>query len=202
MTMSRTAASVSRRTALAGLGAGGLDLAFAAHGRGASAQEGPDSLAGHPLTGTWLAMSNPPLPDAPQAATPSVFGADGTVLLMFPLTQAGPQGAVFNSAAVGTWAADGERRGHFTAVQVLSDANGTYLGTVTIDGYPEVGADGQTFVDDGSKVMVTIRDPAGAVVQQNLPTGAPGGRPVTGTRMGPGSPGFPTPTPEAATPAT
>jgi hypothetical protein len=48
--------------------------------------------------------------------------------------------------------------------------------------------------------MVTIRDAAGAVVQQLCGVGAP---PVTGVRMGPGAPGFPeapiggTPAPEA-----
>ena len=197
MTSSPTAAAVSRRAALAGLGAGGLGLALAAHARGASAQEGPDSLTGHPLAGTWLAMANPPLPDAPQVAAPSYYGADGAVLLVFPLTQAGPQGVQFAAPAMGTWEADGERRGHFTAVQALSDAAGTYLGTVTIDGYPEVSEDGQTFVDDGSKAVVTIRDAAGAVVQEVAGVFA---RPVTATRMGPGAPGFPEGTPAAGTP--
>lgn len=194
MTTTRSIDTVSRRTALAGLGAGGLGLALTA--RGAAAQT---DLANHPLTGTWLAMANPPLPDDPQFAAPSLFAADGSVLLMFPLTQVGPQGVQFNSPYVGTWEPDGERRGHFTAVQLLSDADGAFLGSITVDGYPDVSEDGQTFTDDGSKVMVTIRDPAGAVVQEVLPTGAPNGRPVTGTRMSPGSPGFPTSA--AATPA-
>ena len=41
MTNHRTESTVSRRTALAGLGAGGLGLALAAAGRTASAQEAP-----------------------------------------------------------------------------------------------------------------------------------------------------------------
>jgi hypothetical protein len=200
MTSSSTAASVSRRTALAGLGAGSLGLAFAVTARRASAQGAAPDFSDHPLAGTWMAMANPPLEIDPQVAATSLFAADGTVLLMFPLTQAEPQGVQFNSAYVGTWEPDGERHGHFTAVQVLSDADGAFLGTVTVDGYPEVNPDGQTFVDDGSKVTVTIRDPTGAIVQQVMPTGAPAGRPVTGTRIGPGSPGFPTETPAAATP--
>jgi hypothetical protein len=198
MTTSNTGQSVSRRAALAGLGASGLGLALTATVRQASAQDAtPNALANHPLTGSWLAMANPPLPEDPQVAVPSLFSADGSVLLMFPLTQAGPQGVQFNSAYVGTWEADSERRGHFTAVQLLSDAAGTFLGSVTVDGYPEVSEDGLTFIDDGSKVIVTIRDPAGAIVQQ-FP-GA-GGRPVTGIRMGPGAPGFPEITPGTATP--
>jgi hypothetical protein len=177
---------LSRRAAL---GSVGVD---------AAAQEAtPDDLAGHPMTGTWLAMANPPLPVAPQIAAPSVFGADGSVLLMFPLTQAGPQGVVFNAPGVGTWEVDGERRAHFMAVQVLSDATGAFRATLTGDGYPEASEDGQTFADDGSKVMITVCDPAGAVVGQFSGAGA---RPVTATRMGPGNPGFPAAAPAAATP--
>jgi len=176
-----------RSVLLSGITAG-LTSAFAV-GRTTLAQDAtPVTLANHPLTGTWLAMANPPLPDDPQIAAPSLFGADGTVLLMFPLTQKGPQGVQFNSAMVGTWEADSERRGHFTAVQILSDADGAFLGSVTVDGFPEVSEDGQTFIDDGSRVMVTIRDAMGAVVQQMPGTGA---RPVTAIRMGPGAPGFP-----------
>jgi hypothetical protein len=188
---------LSRRTALGSVGAVAATLGLGGRLGHAAAQEAtPADLAGHPMTGTWLAMANPPLPDDPQIAAPSVFGADGSVLLMFPLTQAGPQGAVFNTAGVGTWEVDGERRAHFTAVQVLSDASGAFLGTLTIDGYPEASEDGQTFVDDGSKVMITVRDPAGAVVDQFSGAGA---RPVTATRMSPGNPGFPA-APAAATP--
>jgi hypothetical protein len=160
--------------------------------------QGEGDLADHPLTGTWMAMANPPLPDSPQVAAPSLFSADGSVLLMFPITQAGPDGVQFNSAYVGTWEADGDRRGHFTATQLLSDAEGTFLGSVTVDGYPVVSEDGQTFVDDGSLVQVTIRDPAGAIVAQFPGEGA---RPVTGIRMGGGSSGFPEVSPAPASPS-
>lgn len=176
--MSRTADDISRRAA--------------------SAQERAGDLADHPMTGTWLALANPPLPDHPQVAVPSYFGADGSVLLIFPLTQVGPQRVVFNTTCVGTWEADDERTAHFTATQMLSDANGTFLGTTTVDGYPMASEDGQTFIDDGARVTITIRDPAGVVVQQFPGAGA---RPVTGTKMSPGNPGFPAGTPEAGTPA-
>lgn len=171
--------------------------------RGAGPAHAQDArLAAHPMAGTWLAMANPPLTDEPQVAAPSLFGVDGTVVLLFPVTQRGPQGPVFNSAYGGTWEPDGERRAHFTAVQVLSDAAGAFLGTVTVDGYPEASEDGQTFVDDGTRVMVTIRDATGSVVDQIMPTGQPAGRPVTGVRMGVGSPGFPAGPPTVGTPTT
>ena len=186
MTTRQTDRSVSRRTALAGLGAGSLGAALALAGRPAAAQ-GTD-LAGHPLAGAWLAMANPPRPEDPPSAVPSFFNADGTVVLLFPPVAAGPQGPGFQSAVGGTWEADGDRRGHFTAVQALADADGAYLGTVTIDGHPEVSEDGEGFVDADPRSTVTIRDAAGAVVQQ-VP--AITDRPVTARRMAPGRPGFP-----------
>ena len=100
------------------------------------------------------------------------------------------QGVELVSPNVGTWEADSEQRGHFTATQLRSDANGAFLGSVTVDGYPEVSADGQSLIDDNSRVMVTIRDAAGAVVEQMSGADAP---PVTGIRMAPGAPGFPEP---------
>ena len=195
MTTSRTVAPVSRRAALAGLGAGSLGAALALAGRPAAAQ-GTD-LAGHPLAGAWLAMANPPLPGDPPFAVPSFFNADGTVVLLFPPVAAGPNGPQFQAAVGGTWEADGGRTGHFTAVQALADADGAYLGTVTIDGHPEVSEDGEGFVDADPRSTVTIRDAAGAVVQQ-VP--AITDRPVTARRMAPGRPGFPEGTPAAGTP--
>jgi hypothetical protein len=85
------------------------------------------------MAGTWLAMANQ-APGAPQVPAPSSFGADGTVLLVFPPTQVGMQGVEFVSLYMGTWEAETERRAHFTATQLLSDANGAFLGSVTVDG--------------------------------------------------------------------
>ena len=194
MTTSRTTATVSRRTTLAGLGAGGLGLALAATARPASAQDAATDLSTHPLTGTWLVIGNQSTPTA-QVAMPSHFLADGTVLVLASPSQAGAQGVVFQTAFVGTWEAAGERRGHFTAVQTLSDATGAFLGSVTLEGSPVVSEDGQTFLDDQSTVMVTIRDPLGNVTQELPGAGTP---PTTATRMGPEDSGFPAST--AATP--
>jgi hypothetical protein len=180
----------NRRAALAGAGFAGALLALAGRVHHVQAQGRPD-LADHPLTGTWLAMANPPLPEDPPFAAPSLFAADGTVLLLFPATQRGPGGPVFQSSCVGVWAPDSDRRGHFTAVQSLSDADGVFLGTVTVDGYPEVSEDGQSFIDDNSRVTITMRDAAGTIVNQIVPTGQAQGRPVTGVRMAVGAPGFP-----------
>lgn len=153
----------------------------------AGAQDAAADLAGHPLTGVWLAMASPMLPTNPLFPVPSVFSANGIVVLSFPASDVGEDGAVLTSSFVGAWEADGPRRGHFTAVQTMSDLDGAYLGSVTLDGYPEVSADGQTFVDDGSKAFATVRGPDGAVVGR-FP--AVDGRSVHAIRMAPGMAGF------------
>ncbi len=185
MTTSNTSHSVSRRVTLA------------APGASPSAQEDTGDLSGHPLAGVWLAMVNPPSPDAPQFPAPSIFAPDGSVLVIWPPVRAGRTGVEFVSNYVGTWEAHDERTGHFTAVQVIADANGVVTGSVTIDGHPMVAEDGQTFIDDLSLNTVTFRDAASAIVLV-VPDEA-AGRAVTGTRMGVGTPGLLDATP-AATP--
>ncbi len=191
---------LSRRAALGRVAAVGAAIGLGSRvGRVAAQDTTLDALAGHPLLGNWLAMANPLVPGDPPVPTPSIFAADGSVVLAFAVSQAGPQGVTFQSAALGTWEPDGERTGHFTAVQVLSDANGAFLGTVTIDGHPTVSEDGQSFVDDAPETTVTIRDPAGAVMTVIPGDSSP---PVRRSRMGVGSPGFPAGTPSAGTPTT
>lgn len=190
--------SVSRRTTLAALAGGGLGIALSNGSHAATAQDEPVDYSDHPLCGTWLAMANPPLPENSQIPVPSIFAADGTVMLSFPVCQLGPNGVQFNSAHVGVWEPYDEQTGHFTAIQSISDIGGTLLSTVTIDGHPHVNADGQTFIDDGSLVTVTIRDASGAEVAV-VPPGTPG-RPVTAVRMSPGISGFPGNAPGEATP--
>ncbi len=189
MAISKTGPSVSRRTALAGLSAGGLSLALGAGDRAAVAQDAASEMANHPIVGVWM-VTTPRF-----GLAPSIFSPDGTVTIARPATQAGPQGVAYVSAEVGTWEPISESGVHFTSVRLLSDANGAYTGSVTIDGHPTVSEDGQTFVDDSPDSGPTIRDAADNVMA--APRGQP---PVTGVRMGVGSPGFPEGTPTAGTP--
>jgi hypothetical protein len=185
MTIPRVDVPLSRRAAVTGLGAGGLALV----GRrvaGVSAQTNPD-LANHPIVGTWNVLT----PGGPALV---VFLADGTNIQGLPATLPGPNGVTFVSTQVGTWEPTGERSVHFTGVQLHSDADGTFIGTVTIDGCPEVGEDGQSLYDVESQPFITTRDAVGTVVQQVEGAGAP---PVTGSRMGVEAAGFPEGTPEA-----
>jgi hypothetical protein len=189
---------LSRRAAVAGIGVGGLGLALSALPTSAVEAEVAyrvTTLAEHPLTGVWLVMvPTPTAPDTTIAVT-SVYSADGSVIHSFPVTEAGPDGVRYRGAAIGTWEAVDERTGHFTTVQVLSHADGAFIGTLTLDGHPTVSEDGQTFEDRGTANLVTIRDASNAIVVE-----IPGSRqPARGYRMAPGNPGFPD-APTQATP--
>ena len=146
---------------------------------GLAAQEAPADFTGHAWVGTWMATT-------PGGLAPGYFAADGSVVMGLQATQVGPMGVTFVSSEVGRWEPVDERTAHFTAVQILSDADGQFLGTITIDGYPVVSEDGQSFIDDGSQGSVTIRDATHQVVETitEPPT-------VTGVRMAVGAPGFP-----------
>ncbi len=101
---------------------------------------------------------------------------------------------------MGSWEPDGERRVHFTGVQLHSDANGILTGTVTIDAFPTVSEDGQTLLDDDPRSGPIIRDAAGTVVADLRGSGPP----ATGVRMGVGVgvPELASGTPAAGTPTT
>jgi len=194
--MSATFSALANRRQLIGA-ASGIAVALAATPHRAFAQESVD-YSDHPLTGMWLAMANPGLPENPPFPAPSLFGADGTVVLAFPPSDVGPNGPVLQSSPVGVWEPYDDRTGHFTAVQTLSAPDGTLIGSVTINGFPSVNDDNRTFTDRNDLTHVTIRDASGMVLQEVPPD--PNGRKVTGIRMAVEAPGFPEGMPEA-TPA-
>jgi hypothetical protein len=184
MTSSEQAGSVTRRAALAGLGAGGLAVALATAARPAAAQS---DMANHPIVGVW----NVSTPGGPAMA---FWGADGTNIQGVTTVVPGPNGVTYTGAQVGVWEPVDDRTIHFTGVQIHTDANGVVTGSVTIDGHPRVSDDGMTFIDDSPETTVTIRDAANNVL--DVITGGP---PAMGRRMSVGAPGFPeaaaTPTP-------
>jgi hypothetical protein len=155
----------------------------------ATAQEAtPSAMATHPIVGSWMVTT-------PAGLAMATFFADGTNIQGLPATMPGPQGVTFVSTQVGRWEPIDERSVHFTGVQLHTDANGTLVGNVTIDGHPTVSEDGQTLRDDNPESGPTIRDVAGNVF--DVPRGGP---PATGVRMGVGSPGLPEGTPVSGTP--
>ena len=107
-------------------------------------------------------------------------------------------GLTFQGSAIGVWEPTGARSVHCTLVQPLSAPDGTYLGTFTLDAYPEASEDGESFFDDGTKVHVTIRDATNTITLEVGGEGEAVTPPVHAQRMHVGNPGFPAPT--AATP--
>jgi hypothetical protein len=191
MTTPDTSQSVSRRTALAGLGVGGLALALATTARPAAAQEVAGDLAGHPLVGTWVVM-------VPGAVVPQIFGPDGSVVAAFPPNYVDPElGLAFHGPALGRWEATGERSGHFTVIEAISDAAGAYVGTFQYEANPEVNAVGRTLVITKPR-RVIVRYAANTVTVDQVFQGPP----VTATRVGAtmDSVVLPVATPTAATP--
>ncbi|MCC6944763.1 MAG: hypothetical protein IT335_09315 [Thermomicrobiales bacterium] len=170
---------LSRRTALAGIGAGGLGWAVAAATVARPAMAQDDDLA-HPLAGTWQTLAGPMLPETPMVPHISRFAVDGTCTLFAPLSDFGPDGPFLQTPYVGIWKPYDERRGQFRASQTVSDLEGHVTGGVTVDGFPLVSEDGLSFEDDGSMVQITIWDPSGAIID-SFPGGV--GRPVRGRRL-------------------
>lgn len=192
MTTSNTDRSVTRRAALAGLGAGSFAVAIGAAARPAAAQDAAADLAKHPIVGTWYSLT-------PLGPALSNYNADGAMTVVFAPTQAGQAGVTANSAFLGAWEPTGARAIRFTMIQVMSDAAGAYLGTVTIQGFPTVAEDGQTFVDASPESKITIRDAANAQVAV---IGGDGSTPpVTSVRVTPGGFTFPEATSTEGTPA-
>ena len=167
-----------RRSVLLSAVAGALTSTVALRHTSAH-QATPGAVANHPIVGSWMVTT-------PAGLAMAVFFADGTNIQGLPATMAGPQGVTFVSTQVGTWEPIDERSVHFTGVQLHTDANGTLVATVTIDGHPTVSEDGQTLRDDNPDSGPTIRDADGNVV--DIPRGGP---PATGVRMGVGVPGLP-----------
>ena len=184
----RSSSHLSRRTALSGVGAGTAALGLSHLNRAAAQEATPDAMADHPIVGAWMVTT----PIGPSLA---VFFADGINIQGLQASQAGPLGVTFVGPQIGVWEPTGPRSVHFTGVQWHSDANGALVGTITIDGYPTVSADGQRLLDDNPESGPTIRDAAGTILDVLR-----GGPPVTAVRMGVGSPGFPEGTPTAGTP--
>ncbi len=196
MSVSHDATRLSRRTTLASLGAS--VIAFAGSRTSMSAQGMPD-LATHPATGVWLSMLPQPEGAAP-VANPTILSADGSVVVVAPVTRSGPQGVTIASSGIGRWESTGERSVHFTVVQALSTPEGAYLGTMTIDAYPHVSDDGLTLIDDSPDSHLTIRDPGGNVISSNADAHIRVAQPLMGTRFEVGASGGPPATPDVGTP--
>jgi hypothetical protein len=131
---------VSRRTALAGLGAGGLGVAMAATARQAAAQDAtPSSMMGHPMVGTWIVDRD--LNTDTDSPSIVVYSADGG--LIDP-----------SQAVAGAWRSTGPRSAEWTLVVFLDGGAGGYLAVRSIG---EVG-DGGNALDAPYSFTVVSSD--------------------------------------------
>src|SRR3954466_564065 len=186
--------SLNRRAALGGVGAAAAALGLGTVSRASAQEATPSVMATHPIVGVWLNM-NATIPPSPSV---SIYGADGSFMSINPVNYKDTErGVVYASDLIGTWEPISERGIHITGISMESDANAAFTGTFTLDAYPVVSEDGQTWTDDGTQVKATIRDATNAVVTVlggggDQPPITP---PVMATRMSPGPLTFP-PTPE------
>jgi hypothetical protein len=156
MTSFHSAEAVSRRVALAGLGAGGLGLALAATARDAAAQDVATDMANHPFVGFWQLDPDPNSPTGHKIGLTLVH-ADGTTIHW---------GGLGDGVALGIWRPMGERTadslGIFLDVDpsAKSDTPGTatFVTSITVD---ETGdrhtANGNLDArDDDGNLLVTL----------------------------------------------
>jgi hypothetical protein len=103
MVTQRSSTSVSRRAALAGLGAGGAGLAVAASTRSVHAEGA--AMAAHPLAGAWLVSTSPSM-----ATAICTLNQDGTALVALPVCEDNGSGTVaYTTPGIGTWQSEGSR---------------------------------------------------------------------------------------------
>lgn len=186
--------ALSRRTALAGLGAGSFGLFLSASASAAPAtfevggSGGGELISGepHPLTGLWLSYLALSAEGDETVAAPAFFGADGTAVLVYPCAEAGENSTQFRGLALGTWAPMNDHEARFTAVQVCFGADGSYQGTRTYDGYPVVSDDRASFTVKNEFDLLTVRDAGNTIIESR----AGSRRAMVGNRMIPGNAGF------------
>jgi hypothetical protein len=153
-------ASVSRRTALTSLGAGGIGLALAASARQASAQDATlAAMAGHPIVATWL-LTFPADPGSGPGL--NSYTADGITFQTDPA----------RGDAQGAWEPKGERTAVMNLVFLALDGN-PVQGKARVRATLEVDATGDAFAG-----VFTVGG-----IAAGTPQGESGPAPVEGRRV-------------------
>jgi hypothetical protein len=192
-----TRSNITRRRAIAGIGAGSLATILGAsaaanpHAPHVETGAAPDisqvSMASHRLNGRWLASIMLPSNPGVVVSVPSFFSPDGTIMMIFPGTEAAKSGVEIRGVALGDWAPENERVGRFTAVQVLASLEGRYVGTMTIDGFAVLDEDDMGFTVRSDDHVFTLRDTYNTITEH---LGISAANPMRGRRMRAGQPGF------------
>jgi hypothetical protein len=134
----RSLSALTRRTALAGLGASGL--ALAARTPIASAQE--VATEGHPLVGTWFLDNG--TGNLTDALDTFIIHADGTYI------EANADGTV----RLGVWEATGPTTATLTIEAYSRDATGANLGAIIIRLTIELNPDGNSYTAEGTIELI------------------------------------------------
>ncbi len=183
----RSPSSLTRRTAVTGLGAGGLGLALGARTPDAAAQE--VTTVGHALVGTWFLESSSANPT--QAHDLFILHADGTYI------EANADGSV----RLGVWEPTGPTTATLTIVAYSRDAAGASLGGITIRLTITLNPDGNSYTAEGT---IELTAPDGSTSGQAGPAmgtatrmlvEAPGTPVMTLAELFGGAPGTPEATP-------
>lgn len=188
----RSLSGHSRRAALGGIGAVAAAMGFGRVDHAIAQESTLESLANHPLAGTWAVMTT-------GGVVPQTHHADGSLIAAFPPNYVDPaSGLTFQGAALGQWESTGDRTGRFTFFQALSDSAGAYAGTFQLADELEVSTDGQSW-SGSHEAHIIMRDATNAVLMDEA---IPFGTPVTATRIGAtiGSVVLPEVRPQEATP--
>lgn len=130
---------LNRRTAFAGLGAGGLGLALGPRTLSAAAQDA--GTEGHPLVGTWYLDTD--AQDPANALEIFILHADGTYV------EANADGSV----RLGAWEATGPTTANLTIVAYTKD-EGANLGATMIRLAITLNPDGNSYTAEGTIELI------------------------------------------------
>lgn len=176
----QSSSRLNRRAAVGGIGVAAATLGLDRVNHASAQEATPDSLAQHPLVGTWAVMST-------GGIVPQTHHADGSIIAAFPPNYVDPAtGLTFQGAALGQWESTGERSGRFTFLQALADPDGTYSGTFQLSADIDLSEDGQSWAGSAPPRIV-VRDAINSIVFDEV---VPLGPPVMATRMSATPDGF------------
>jgi hypothetical protein len=157
---SQTGHPISRRSALAGLSAGGIGLALANSARSTAAQDATTPAGMAPIVGMWQWNSSP---DRPEPQTFALFQSDGTYLEWNPVA----------GVAIGIWRQTGDLT--YDLLFIFPDTDPTFEnwgpGTATFTITLEMDESGNALNAEGT---IDVRDAGGVTV-----TTVPFNRPAT-----------------------
>jgi hypothetical protein len=157
----RSSSSVSRRTALGGVGTAALALSVGPLHRVAAQDATPMDMTAHPIVGAWRVIPAPPGPPLVLI----LYHADGTLLFSTPSGSPAPPDAshavTYETPAYGVWESTGERSVALSATLIDTDEAGTFLGTLNFHGTVQIDETGDAYTYTG---VVEPVDPGGSVV--------------------------------------